>query len=167
MEFSPLPFPKIFRVMKSGSTASLGTPSHEFGASSASPRNMTQPIRIQRKRAKGFDLQKESIGRNGLPCVYVGRPGRWGNPFRIEFSADEFYKQQCVDAFRALLTRDYKWFRKTGFHTMTAGVHFTWQFKTDDDIERFLEPLRGKNLACWCKEDATCHADILLELANR
>jgi len=26
--------------------------------------------------------------------------------------------------------------------------------------------LRGKNLACWCKLDAPCHADVLLELAN-
>jgi hypothetical protein len=26
--------------------------------------------------------------------------------------------------------------------------------------------LRGKNLACWCKPDESCHADVLLELAN-
>lgn len=31
----------------------------------------------------------------------------------------------------------------------------------------FLEPLRGKNLACWCPLDQPCHADILLELANQ
>jgi hypothetical protein len=31
----------------------------------------------------------------------------------------------------------------------------------------FLADLRGKNLACFCREDARCHADILLELANR
>jgi hypothetical protein len=30
-----------------------------------------------------------------------------------------------------------------------------------------LEELRGKNLACWCKPGAPCHADVLLELANR
>lgn len=30
-----------------------------------------------------------------------------------------------------------------------------------------LEPLRGKNLACWCALDRPCHADVLLELANR
>ncbi|MET3514306.1 hypothetical protein ABIC63_002078 [Pseudacidovorax sp. 1753] len=29
-----------------------------------------------------------------------------------------------------------------------------------------LTPLRGKNLACWCKPGASCHADVLLELAN-
>ena len=28
-----------------------------------------------------------------------------------------------------------------------------------------LEPLRGKNLACWCA-GKDCHADVLLELAN-
>jgi hypothetical protein len=26
--------------------------------------------------------------------------------------------------------------------------------------------LRGKNLACWCRLDQPCHADVLLELAN-
>ncbi len=29
-----------------------------------------------------------------------------------------------------------------------------------------LAPLRGKNLACWCKIGRPCHADVLLELAN-
>lgn len=28
------------------------------------------------------------------------------------------------------------------------------------------DTLRGKNLACWCKRDEPCHADVLLELAN-
>lgn len=27
--------------------------------------------------------------------------------------------------------------------------------------------LRGKNLGCWCKPETPCHADVLLELANR
>ena len=27
--------------------------------------------------------------------------------------------------------------------------------------------LRGKNLACWCPLDEPCHADVLLELANK
>ena len=26
--------------------------------------------------------------------------------------------------------------------------------------------LRGKNLACWCPLDQSCHADVLIELAN-
>ena len=27
--------------------------------------------------------------------------------------------------------------------------------------------LRGRNLACWSKPDDPCHADVLLDLANR
>jgi hypothetical protein len=27
--------------------------------------------------------------------------------------------------------------------------------------------IRGHNLACWCPLDQPCHADVLLELANR
>ena len=27
--------------------------------------------------------------------------------------------------------------------------------------------LRGKDLACWCPLDQPCHADVLLEIANR
>lgn len=30
-----------------------------------------------------------------------------------------------------------------------------------------LEPLRGKNLACWCPIGEPCHADVLLEIANQ
>jgi hypothetical protein len=30
-----------------------------------------------------------------------------------------------------------------------------------------LPELRGKNLACFCKPGEPCHADILIELANR
>ena len=29
----------------------------------------------------------------------------------------------------------------------------------------WLEPLRGKDLVCWCAPEA-CHADVLLKLAN-
>jgi len=27
--------------------------------------------------------------------------------------------------------------------------------------------LRGKNLACWCPLDGPCHAEVLLDIANR
>ena len=46
-----------------------------------------------------------------------------------------------------------------------------WQGLQSDERRRAilkdLPTLRGKNLACWCKPDAPCHADVLLELANR
>jgi hypothetical protein len=30
-----------------------------------------------------------------------------------------------------------------------------------------LTPLVGRDLACWCPLDQPCHADVLLEVANR
>ena len=30
-----------------------------------------------------------------------------------------------------------------------------------------IEELRGKNLACFCPLDQPCHADVLIEIANR
>ncbi len=47
---------------------------------------------------------------------------------------------------------------------------------TPDDLARYrdqaigclpIEDLRGKDLACWCALDQPCHADVLLELANK
>ena len=35
------------------------------------------------------------------------------------------------------------------------------------DVDTWLAPLRGRDLACWCPVGDPCHADVLLELANR
>ena len=71
--------------------------------------------------------------------VLVARPSRWGNPFSLA----EHGRERSVALFReTLLAR------------LAAG-------QTD------LTPLRGKNLACWCALDQRCHADVLLEFANR
>lgn len=127
---------------------------------------MTQPIRVQRKRTKGFNLQAESSARNGLPCVYVGRPTQYGNPFKPDLCNNA---EKAVNAFRALLALDYKWFRQNPGYSYLAGAIMTWQpLKKAADVDELLQPLRGKNLACWCAEDAEfCHADILLEMANK
>ncbi len=93
------------------------------------------PVRIQRKRTKGFDLQAASP--NGLPVVYVGRPGKWGNRFR----AAEYGIEESLELFKMDIA-----------HPNILA-----------DIRR---ELRGKNLACWCPLDQPCHADVLLKIAN-
>jgi hypothetical protein len=35
-----------------------------------------------------------------------------------------------------------------------------------DIVPQIREELAGKNLACWCRPDQPCHADVLLEIAN-
>jgi hypothetical protein len=71
--------------------------------------------------------------------VKVDRTTRWGNPFVM---AHEGTRAMAVDNFR----RDAE---------AQAKVY-----------PGFYEPLRGKNLACWCKPGVPCHADVLIELAN-
>lgn len=74
--------------------------------------------------------------------VCVTRPGPWGNYAAIR--AGTPMGQAAVDAFRAWIENE-------------AGEAFKGAVKS---------ALRGKNLACWCKLDHPCHADVLLELAN-
>jgi len=70
--------------------------------------------------------------------VKVDRTTKWGNPFR---ERDDPY-----DAFE-------QW-----VHLSNEGHWFILEAENN---------LRGKNLACWCKPGAPCHADILLRAVNR
>ena len=101
-----------------------------------------KPVRIQRKRTKGFSLQQASP--NGLPVVYVGRPTVYGNPFA---TVEEFQHWWETRGKGFVLFADRM--------DMLMGA----MFQTDP------HPLRGKNLACWCPLDRACHADVLLEIA--
>ena len=38
--------------------------------------------------------------------------------------------------------------------------------ETAEALRARLPELRGKNLACWCREGSPCHVDTLLTLAN-
>lgn len=115
------------------------------------------PERVQRKRVKGWRMPANT--------VYVGRPSVWGNHWvvvrkhgmwgtMLEFdqAPDDFFpavtkeeaQQDAVDAYRNNLENGYK-----------GGA------------ARIARELAGKNLACWCPLDQPCHADVLLELANK
>lgn len=117
----------------------------------------TMPNRIQLKRTKGW--------RKPSGAVVVGRPSKWGNPFLPYATVpvpgwyltgtEPFVKnislirvhcgsiEHCVDLFR-VYSRN----------------------KARDD-PNWLQFLRGKDLCCWCPLYLPCHADVLLELANR
>lgn len=53
------------------------------------------PVRIQRKRTKGFRL----LSPNGLPIVNVCRPGKWGNPYTVA----EYGRELAVRNYRRRL----------------------------------------------------------------
>jgi hypothetical protein len=111
---------------------------------------MTGPVRIQRKRTKGFKL----ISPNGLPIVCVGRGSRWGNPFVV---GRDGTAAECVNKYADMLLP----YRHHGPNSNLFHLYIS-----EANLEDIQLSLRGKNLACWCKEGTPCHADVLLELAN-
>jgi hypothetical protein len=78
-------------------------------------------------------------------AIYVGRPTKWGNPFRVGEDGRT--------------------------HDEAVAQHRQWIDEMPaDERARFVESARaelgGHDLACWCRPDQGCHADILLRLAN-
>jgi len=117
---------------------------------------MAAPVRIQLSRRKGFNLQEVSNALNGLPAVKVTRPGRWGNDYRVGTDYGDGYGPYSAD----LAVERYRF-----------DMEMVLRGYTDECVTAFLEKglsdIRGKNLACFCALDAPCHADVLLDLANR
>jgi hypothetical protein len=119
---------------------------------------MCKPIRIQRKRIKGYDMQAESLSKNGLPAVSVTRPGKWGNPFKV---GEMIWDPRCETMSLVVpqtvneCVKLYEIYIRNGLKV----EYETW-------IKKDIHELKGKNLACFCKEGEACHADVLLELAN-
>ena len=103
--------------------------------------DMTMPKRIQRKRTKGWRMPEGSI--------YVGRPTMWGNPYRVV----DGNRESAIACYR----KEIAW--------ALSGVNCSalWTAR----VKAGLTDLRGKDLACWCRLDQLCHADVLLELANK
>lgn len=114
---------------------------------------MSAPIRIQRKRERGWKMPPNT--------VYVGRPTKWGNPFDwragVEMGGEAWAKSAAVGLLRNWL------YRPADFPEERAPPN----------IAEIKAALRGENLCCWCPlvnshgEYVPCHADVLLELANR
>ena len=70
--------------------------------------------------------------------VYIGRPSKWGNPFKLRHEDD---RPAVLEQYRA------------------------WLMKQPALIEAAKRELRGKVLGCWCAPKA-CHGDVLAEIAN-
>jgi hypothetical protein len=71
--------------------------------------------------------------------VYVGRPGKWGNPFPIGQHAS---RAEVIERYRRYLE------------------------SRPDLVAAAQRELRGKVLGCWCAP-LPCHGDVLAEIANR
>ena len=93
--------------------------------------------RVSSAQPRRVQLSRAKGWRMPENTVKVSRPGKFGNPFVV---GEHGSADECVRLYRAWLT--------------------PW------DISYAAAKLRGKNLACWCRLDEPCHADVLLDLAN-
>lgn len=83
--------------------------------------------------------------------VSVTRPGKWGNPFKIGMVIREPDTNDYITTLNTMADV-LKWYRR--------------YLKYTNKHDEIVSELKGKNLACFCKEGEPCHADILLKIAN-
>lgn len=116
---------------------------------------MNTPQRIQRKRTKGWRMPPTT--------VYVGRPTKWGNPFKVGAKNPS-----------GTITAD---------NRHAVAIYSGFAFQQPRLVAAARAELKGMDLACWCDlceihADGRplgshcpycekCHADVLLEIANQ
>ena len=71
----------------------------------------------------------------GRGDIFIGRPGIWGNPFRIGLDGD---REQVIQRYKEWIVKQ-------------------------PTLIRLLYTLKGKRLGCYCAP-LPCHGDILIEL---
>lgn len=114
--------------------------------------------RIQRKRSKGWKMPSRTF--------YVGRPGEFGNPFKLVDGTIFYYYVN-----RKILSPWIIYDHSKSNYTQKDLIYFYEMWitgKLTDDIGLPPVPdisiLKGLDLACWCKLSDSCHADVLLKL---
>lgn len=91
-----------------------------------------------------INLRDIPVGQRNLGpnVVRIDRRSKWGNQFKI---GDDHPRYGKIDrALAVALFRDYA--------LQVLASNPDW-----------LEPLRGKTLACWCTPEP-CHGDVILEI---
>jgi hypothetical protein len=121
------------------------------------------PIRIQRKRTKGWKMPENTVS--------VTRPGKWGNPFVV----GKLYQNSAWYACMFPYDEFIKKYKEDGIKPTDASeaiklyeIHIKKKIEMwPETMKKEIESLRGKNLACFCPLDKPCHADVLLKIANQ
>lgn len=104
------------------------------------------PERIQLRRRKGWQMPPNT--------VKVDRSTKWGNPFVV---GRDGTAAECVHLYRILMA---------GNICLTCKAPVEDQKRAFFHMQKHIHELVGKNLACWCRLDKPCHADVLLEAVN-
>jgi len=108
-------------------------------------------------------------------AIFVGRPTKWGNPYRVGAYLDELdYGYRYIYGLDfSLPLKDGRFYipdNETATRAFARWTNWTnWGYALKTSAVR---ELRGHDLACWCAIYNSqglripCHADVLLRLAN-
>jgi len=114
------------------------------------------PRRIQRMRTKGWRMPDGAIS--------VTRPGRWGNPFKIERGPAGWW---------CMIDRQHGLIFATEAGARRQAIRLYCEQMTPETVTDAQKFLRGHDLACWCSPAPDginprlwCHADMLIEIVN-
>ena len=125
---------------------------------------MSAPTRIQLRRTKGWRMPENT--------VKVARPTKWGNPYRLGHT--NFAPQLILTKDHGALMPAPKYIESTEMAVRMLEILIHSNVADPSSIlppypalDEIRAELRGKNLACFCPLDQPCHADVLLELANK
>jgi len=116
--------------------------------------------------------------------IVVARPSRWGNWYVVGTMRDlwpAFNGWQPTTDVVVYETRRHRWTGTCwgGFDSKPQAAAFAVDLYRraldaayvgrDGPLnqEFYLAGLAGHDLGCWCPLDQPCHADVLLDLANR
>lgn len=121
-----------------------------------------KPSRIQRTMRRGWRAPLDPQGRRP---VYVGRPGRWGNPNRVVYRKDTggWHVENPTSSLGAFAyEREARRFAVEAYRAY-LDAH-------PDLAQAARAELAGRNLMCWCPlpapgEPDHCHGAVLLRVA--
>lgn len=129
-----------------------------------------KPIRVQRKRTKGWKMPENTVS--------VTRPGKWGNPFKIGhfYLMGDNHKETgrflpgatviYMEASQEKYADERYESPKTIEDCITMYERYL-KLIPERSINELKNKLKGKSLACFCPLNKPCHADVLLKIVNQ
>lgn len=89
-------------------------------------------------------------------CVYVGRPSRYGNPYKIGQIITKVLPN--ASSVRKIEVKDWN----------ILDLFRSYMLEILSHYPKYLDPLRkADSLCCWCNESEACHGDVLIELLEQ
>lgn len=120
-----------------------------------------QPRRLQRRRTRGY--------RTPPGAAYVGRPTRFGNPYRLVRAAHGLLVQFGETGGSVGVWPNEREARRYATEAYRVWINLPEQA---DTLRLFRALLHGRDLTCWCPlpadgEPDHCHGAVLISLVNQ